>query len=95
MSEIRQVRWTAPAAQDLREIVRFIRKDKPDAALSVAKTIFDLANSLNTSPFRGRSGRLSGTRELIVPNLPYIIVYQVTDTASQILRIFHAARNWP
>jgi plasmid stabilization system protein ParE len=36
-----------------------------------------------------------GTRELVIPGLPYIIVYEVMDTAVQLHRIYHGARNWP
>jgi addiction module RelE/StbE family toxin len=90
-----QVRWTAPAAQDLQEIARFIRKDSPSAARAVAKALFDAANSLDIFPLRGRTGRVAGTRELVVPGLPYIVVYQVAAAAIQILHIYHGARNWP
>jgi plasmid stabilization system protein ParE len=27
--------------------------------------------------------------------LPYIVLYEVADTAVQILHIYHGARNWP
>jgi toxin ParE1/3/4 len=40
-------------------------------------------------------GRIAGTRELVVPPLPYIIVYQVKSSAVHILRVYHGARNWP
>jgi len=33
------VRWTSPAAEDLRLIARFIRRDGPTAARHVAKTL--------------------------------------------------------
>lgn len=89
-----QVRWTAPAAQDLKEIVQHIRRDSVETARSVAKTIFDAANSLDLMPNRGRPGKITGTRELVMPGLPYIIVYQVSSSAIHILRIFHAARDW-
>jgi len=90
-----QVRWTTPAAQDLEEITLYIRRDSESAALAVAKTLFDAANSLELLPSRGRVGRMPGTRELLAPGLPYLIVYQVTATAIQILHIYHGARNWP
>jgi plasmid stabilization system protein ParE len=32
-------------------------------------------------------GRIPGTRELVVPGLPYIVLYEVADTAVQILHI--------
>lgn len=90
-----QVRWTMPAAQDLQEIARFISKGSPTAARAVAKALFDAANNLDIFPLRGRVGRIAGTRELVVRTLPYIVVYQVTKTAIQILHIYHGARNWP
>ena len=90
-----QVRSTIPAALDLEEITLYIRKDSDAAALTVAKTLFDAANSLDVLPSRGRVGRIPGTRELVVPGLPYIVLYEIADTAVQILHINHGARNWP
>jgi len=89
-----QVRWTAPSAQDLREIARYIQKDNPSAARAVAKALFDAANGLDVFPSRGREGRIAGTRELIISALPYIVVYQVAAMAIHILHIYHGARNW-
>jgi len=43
-------RWTAPAAQDLYNITRYIRRDSPTAAREVAKTIYDGCESLIGSP---------------------------------------------
>jgi toxin ParE1/3/4 len=90
-----QVRWTTPAAQDLADITLYIQQDKESAALAVAKTLFDAANSLDFQPSRGRVGRIPGTRELVVSGLPYIVVYQVTKIAIEILHIYHGAQNWP
>lgn len=42
----------------------------------------------------GRIGRARGTRELVFPDLPYIVVYRVTDSV-EILALVHAARQWP
>jgi len=36
---MRRIRWTAPAAQDLYCITRYIRRNNPEAARDVAKTI--------------------------------------------------------
>jgi toxin ParE1/3/4 len=94
MPEPVKVRWNTPAAQDPTEIADYIGRDSSEAARKTAKAIFDAANSLDLMPNRGRAGRERGTRELIVPGLPYIIVYQVTPAAIHILRIFHASMNW-
>ena len=86
------VRWTSPAAEDLRQIARFIRRDNPTAARHVAKILFDAANELDSFPNRGR---IAGTRELIFPGWPYILVYEVRKKTVEILHIYHGAQNWP
>ena len=90
-----QVRWTTPAARDLEEITNYILRDNPTAALPVVTKLFDAANSLKSLPNRGRPGRAPGTRELVISNLRFIIVYQVTVESVHILHIHHGARNWP
>ncbi len=95
MSDPLKVRWTEAAARDLEEITLYIGKDSPNAARAVAKTLFDAANSLDRFPFKGRAGRIRGTRELPLPPLPYIIVYAVNKEGVSILQICHGARNFP
>jgi toxin ParE1/3/4 len=90
-----QVRWTITAAQDLEEITLYIQRDSESAAQAVAKTLFDAANSLDLLPSRGRVGRIQGSREIVVPGLPYIIAYRVKATVVQIIHIYHGARAWP
>lgn len=89
------VRWTSPAAEDLRQIARFVRRDNPTAAHHVAKTLFDAANGLDSFPNRGRTGRIAGTRELVFPGWPYIMVYEVREQTVEILHIYHGAQSWP
>lgn len=67
-----RVRWTAPAAQDLYRTISYIRRDNPEAARNVAKTIYDGCTSLSQSPHRGRIGVEPGTRELVFSPLPYM-----------------------
>ena len=45
-------------------------------------------------PHRGRPGRIESTRELVLSNLPYIIVYRVFDERLLILNIVHGAQRW-
>ena len=90
-----KVRWTPSAARDLKEIARYIRRDNPAAASAVAKVLYREAEGLIILPGRGRPGEIPGTRELIVPGLPYIIVYRIAGPAIHILRVYHGARNWP
>jgi toxin ParE1/3/4 len=38
---------------------------------------------------------MAGRRELVLPPLPYIVVYRVTADVVEILRVFHGAQDWP
>ena len=46
-------------------------------------------------PFSGRTGFRPDTRELVVPRLPYIAVYQVLETTVDVIAVFHAAQDKP
>ena len=56
------------------------------------------ANCSLSIPLRaalGRPGRVEGTRELVVPDTPYLVPYRGRGHAVEILRVFHGARKWP
>ena len=90
-----RLRWTTPAARDFYRIISRIREDNLTAAAEVAETIQRGCVGLTNFPRRGRVGRIAGTRELIFPGLPYIVVYQVKDRNLEILRLYHGAQDWP
>ena len=46
-------------------------------------------------PESARPGRVQGTRELVVPATPFIVVYRVEATGVVILRALHGAQKWP
>jgi plasmid stabilization system protein ParE len=84
------------ARDDLDKIVRWIALDNPHNAISVATCILDVIESkIVLFPRLGRSGRILGTREWVMPGLPYIIVYKVNDIrdALVILAVFHGVQN--
>lgn len=91
-----EVRWSLPAAEDLERICERIERDDPDAARRVAQIVYDGCAALKAHPLLGRtSSRIDGRRELVFPPLPYIVVYQVTEHAVEISRVFHGAQDWP
>ncbi len=91
-----EIRWSLPAAEDLEHICERIERDDPEAARRVAQTIYEGCARLKDFPNLGRaSSRISGRRELVFSPLPYIVVYQVTQHAVEISRIFHGAQDWP
>lgn len=50
---------------------------------------------LADQPGMGRPGRVVGTRELLIPGLPYILPYIEKDGAVIILRVIHTSMKWP
>ena len=89
------VRWTTNAATDVTRIVERIRAESPEAALHVARTIYNGVAELRKFPGRGRFGLAENTRELVFPPWPYIVVYEVGEDQVVVLRVRHASRNWP
>jgi len=90
-----RLRWTTPAAEDLYRIVQHIQTDNPTTAARTAKTLYDGCVGLQKFPRIGRRGRVQGTRELVIPGLPYVVVYKVGDEVVEVLRIYHGAQDRP
>jgi addiction module RelE/StbE family toxin len=90
-----KVVWSTPANRDLIEIEAFVAKDKPLAAVRLALRIYNSAGSLRDMPLKGRPVPDAGTRELVIVGTPYIVVYEIVRNVVRILRIRHAAREWP
>jgi toxin ParE1/3/4 len=88
--------WSPEAAEDLAALRAFIEKDDPAAA---RRAVLHIVESIETllcdHPEMGRSGRVPGTRELVIPGTPFIVPYRVVGNTIQILRVFHGARRWP
>lgn len=90
-----RVKWLARALINLDEEAEFIAQDNAEAARRTMLKVWQAAQSLADFPNLGRPGRVYGTRELVVPNTPYIVPYRVRKDTVEILRVFHEARKWP
>lgn len=86
--------WTPEAVQDRDEIYDHIEADNPSAALTLDELFAEKAKRLVDHPGLGRVGRFPGTRELVA-HQNYVLVYDVADDQVRILRVLHAARQWP
>lgn len=88
------VEWRSTARADLLAIIDYISDDNPDAAQTLKDEIESKVAMLRTHPMAFREGRVEGTRELVVrPN--YVVVYLVDSQTISILRVLHAAQQWP
>ncbi len=90
-----RIRWTVPAADDLENIKQYLKENFPPLAQSTVSRIYESALSLKTFPSRGRNGRRTGTRELVLAPLPYIIACRIKNEAVEILNIWHDAQDRP
>ena len=88
------VTWTLKAIQDRETIYDYIDKINPTAALELDELFSLTISHLERHPELGRKGRVSSTRELVVHE-NYIAVYRFDGSQLQILRILHAAMQWP
>jgi toxin ParE1/3/4 len=87
--------WSPRAIAHLADLRAYIARDNPDAAVRVATTLLDAIERLAEFPNRGRSGRVGGTRELVVPGTRYVIPYRLRGDRLEIIAVFHGRQKWP
>ena len=61
--------------------------------LAVTNRLLRAVDRLEQFPESGRPGRAPGTREVVMPNLPYIVVYTHDDTGVDIIAVFHGGQD--
>jgi toxin ParE1/3/4 len=88
------VEWRPAALADLLAIIDYISDDNTEAAQALSDDIAHRIAKLPAHPRAYRVGRVTGTHEMVVrPN--YIVVYAEDAQVITILRILHAAQEWP
>jgi addiction module RelE/StbE family toxin len=90
-----KVVWARRAVKHLTALRDFIAADNPGAAAALAGRIIESVTRLEQHPHSGGPGRIAGTRELAVPNTPYIIPYRVRGERLELIAVFHGRQNWP
>lgn len=87
--------WSAFALSDRDNIFTHIERENPAAAIAVDERMAVAARRLCDFPESGRTGRVAGTRELVVTGTPYLAAYLVSGETVRILRVLHGAQQWP
>lgn len=86
--------WKPAAIADRKAIIVYIAQDNPQAAMEMGDMLIEKAALLDQHPKMGRVGRVKGTRELVAhPN--YILIYHLVGEVAEVLRVKHAAQQWP
>ena len=89
-----KVVWTPEALQDRLDIWDFIAADNRRAAIKIDTMFSNAATKLAAHPDLGRTGMVSGTRELM-PHEHYRLVYEIDDDTVWVLAVVHTSRQWP
>lgn len=90
-----RIKWLKRALKDLDEEISYIAGNDPVAARVVARRIKTAVALLAIHPSIGRPGRVSGTRELVIPKTRYLIPYRARRDVIEIMRVFHGSRRPP
>jgi toxin ParE1/3/4 len=89
-----KVVWTKRALSHLSALHDFISNDSPQNAEVVARRILETVELLESQPEIGRPGRRVGTRELVIPKTPFIVIYRVRQGALRLLSVLHGKQEW-
>jgi len=46
------------------------------------------------NPLIGRPGEITGTRELVIDQFPYLVIYRILERRGRILAIFRTSQYW-
>ena len=88
--------WSRRAIGDLRSIQACIGCENPAAAKWMTLRIVEFVETMiPENPAIGRPGRAPETRELVIPETPYIVPCRLRSGAIEGLRVYHGARRWP
>jgi toxin ParE1/3/4 len=90
-----QVLWTKGAEYNLQQINDYLAQKNPRAAHEMILKLIKAAELLTVHPQIGRTGRVPGTRELVVSGTPYLMPYRVKNNAVEVLRVLHGSMRWP
>ncbi|EOJ9821740.1 type II toxin-antitoxin system RelE/ParE family toxin [Escherichia coli] len=75
-----EIFWTMLASQDRKRIREYIAEQNLMAAIELDERIGYSASSLAGQPYKGRNGRVEGTRELVI-HPHFVLVYRYRHAA--------------
>ena len=87
--------WSRRAIRHLVQLRAHIETNSEQNAALVADRILKALDLLQIHPEIGRPGRVVGTRELVIPNTPFIVPYRVRRDRLELIAVFHGHQKWP
>ena len=80
---------------DVNDNLDYIADDNPREAIRIDDAIENQTALLIDNPELGRSGRVGGTRELVISGTRFVVAYRVQGNEVQLLRLLHGSQRWP
>jgi plasmid stabilization system protein ParE len=93
-----KLRFTSRASRQIQAIADYLAERSPSAARRVSRQIRETARFLASFPHLGHERVLYGTREFVIPGLPYIIVHRFEPSdpnTRTVLAVYHGAQLRP
>lgn len=88
-----RLRYKRRALRHIEKIHDHIATQDPAAAARVVRRIEHSIGRLVALPLSGRPGVVAGTRVLVVPGLPYVVIHRVREDEVDIIAVLHTARR--
>lgn len=90
------IEWTEQATRQLDQAHDYSAlSNSKEVADRITMQIVNSVQQLATFPMSGRSGRVPGTRELVISHTPFIAAYAIDQDRIVILAVYHGAQQWP
>ncbi len=90
------IEWAEQAVHQLDHAYDYIAlSNSEEVAASLTANVVSAIQQLAVFPMSGRTGRVSGTRELVIIDTPFIAAYAIDLDRIVILAIYHGAQKWP
>lgn len=83
------------AIRHLISLREYIESDSGQNAATEATRILKAIDLIAKHPVVGRSGRVMGTRELVVTSTPFVIPNRVRREWLELIAVFHGHQKWP
>ncbi|TIH14924.1 type II toxin-antitoxin system RelE/ParE family toxin [Marinifilum sp. JC120] len=89
-----QIIWSKSAEKDLDSILEYFKdKGEEDVGLKIITQLLNSTSRLEKFPHSGRQSVLPQRRELVIPDLPYFLLYRIS-TQVRIIRVIHTSKLW-
>ncbi|MBI5437832.1 MAG: type II toxin-antitoxin system RelE/ParE family toxin [Nitrosomonadales bacterium] len=92
-----KVVWLPAAIANRDALIEYIAQENLRAAIKQDESIEKQTDQLVEHPEMGRLGRKRGTRELVISQTNFVVVYRVKpkEKRVEIWRVLHTSQAWP